>query len=243
MSRSAAVSCLLDVFSSLNSSRCARGTRYPQHAVLSLVLVGVLAGCRNYSQISVFAKARPKLLRRLGFRPPKYPRKPESRGRIAAPSEDTLGRVVSGVSGGDLNARLGEFLARMVAAGSRAAVDGKALRGAREYVLSVFVNDVCHVVWQEQVGAKENELSSLERSLSSVLARYPGLRLLTGDAAFCHKSVARALVGARRDYLMQLKAPHSGDVALAKRAFEQLTTAPALAETVEKRGRLAGRKS
>jgi hypothetical protein len=235
--------CLLDVLSKIPCSRRARGQRYPLKSVLALVLVGILSGCRNYSQIYVFAKSRPKLLKHLGFRPPKYPRKTESRGRIAAPNEDTLGRVVASVSTDDLNTCLSTFLVRMVRRGSRAAIDGKALRGAKDYVLSVFANDVCQVVWQENVGTKENELSCLERSLSSVLDRYPNLRLFTGDAGFCHKSVARTLVKARRDYLLQLKAPHTGDVALAKKAFEKLTTREPLAETVEKRGHRAGRKS
>jgi hypothetical protein len=237
------LNCLLDVFASLKSSRAARGVRYPLDSTLALVLVAVLAGCKNHSQIYVFAKAHPKLLKRLGFHPPKYPRKPQSKGRISAPCEDTVGRILATVSGEDLNERLCEFLSRMVARGSQAAIDGKALRGAGEYVLSVFVNDLCQVVWQEQVGRKENELSCLQRSISTILAHYPNLRLFTGDAAFCQKSIARALVRARRDYFLQLRSPHTDDVALAQQAFARMRTTPPAAKTVEKRGRNAGEKS
>jgi len=124
----------------------------------------------------------------------------------------------------------------MVKRGAQAAIDGKALRGTKDYVLSVFVNDICQVVWQEDVGSKENELSCLERSISAILSNYPNLRLFTGDAAFCHKSIARCLIQAKRDYFLQLKAPHATDVTLAKRAFAQLRETPALAKDVEKRG-------
>lgn len=232
---------LLDVFASLKSSRAARGTRHPLHCSLALILLAVLSGCRNHSQISAFARARPALLKRLGFRPPKYPRK--KRDTIAAPSEDTLGRILASLRPAQLNEALARFLSRMVARGSQAAIDGKALRGADEYVLSVFVNDICQVAWQEDVGKKENELSRLERSLPAILSRYPNLRLFSADAGFCHKSIARALVEARRDYFVQLKAPHDTDVALAKHAFAQLRQTPPLAESVEKRGARAGRKS
>jgi len=241
--RSPALGCLLDVFASLKTSRSARGTRYSLGSTLALVLIAVLSGCKNHSQIFVFAQTRKALLERLGFRPPKYPRKADSRGQIRAPSEDTLSRILAEVGAAQFNASLALFLLRMVSRGSKAAVDGKTLRGADEHVLSVFVNDLCQVVWQEEVGSKENELSCLERAIGAILSRYPNLRLITGDAALCHKSITRLLVNARRDYFLQLKAPHTGDVALAEDSFAQLRARPPAARTVEKRGLRGGRKS
>lgn len=235
---------LVDVFTALSSARHARGTRYPLHATLSLIFIALLSGCKNYCQIAVFGNTRPAaLLKRLGFHPPKYPQKRESRDRIAAPNKDTLASIVASVSPGDFNDALARFLVRMVQRGAHAAIDGKALRGADEYVLSVFANEICQVVWQEDVGRdKENECSCLERSLEAILERYPFLRLFTGDAAFCHKSIARALIQARRDYWLQLKAPHTTDLALAEDAFAQLRHTEPLATTVEKKGPCAGRK-
>jgi hypothetical protein len=130
----------------------------------------------------------------------------------------------------------------MVARGAVAAVDGKALRGSQDYVLSVFVNQIGQVAWQEDVGTKENELRALERALPQILKQYPQLKLLSGDAGFCHKSIARMLVKARRNYLLQLKAPHNTDVALARDSFAQLTAAaPPLARSEDKRGAPRGR--
>lgn len=244
MTRNASpIESLIDVFFSLPSSRAARGTRFPLGGIFSLALVAILSGCKNPSQIAAFAKARLKLLKKLGFRPPKYPRKPESRGKVRAPSDDTIKRLLAEVSAKDFNEALARFLARMVRKGDQAAIDGKALRGADDYVLSVFVNDICQVVWQEDVGEKENELSCLERSIEEILSRYPNIRLLTGDAAFCHKSIARSAVEAKRDYFLQLKAPHTTDVGLAEEAFSQLRSQPPLDETTEKRGAQKGRRS
>jgi len=235
---------LLDVFAATPSSRHQRGTRYPLPAVFALVFVALLSGCKNYSQISAFAHARNALLEKLGFRPPRYPRKPESKDHISAPSEDTLTRIVASVSPRAFNDCLAQFLGRMVQRGAQAAIDGKALRGADEYVLSVFANEICQVVWQEDVGRdKENECSCLARSLETIFVRYPQLRLFTGDAAFCHKAIARALVDAKRDYWLQLKAPHTTDLALAEDAFAQLRHTEPLATSVEKKGLRADRKS
>lgn len=88
------------------------------------------------------------------------------------------------------------------------------------------------------MGTKENELSVLERALPGVLAKCPQQQILTGDAAFCHKSIARQLVAAKRDYFLQLKvkAPHMTDVRLAREGFAQLTQSEALARSEEKRG-------
>jgi hypothetical protein len=234
--------CLLDVFASLKSSRDPRGTIYPLASTLALTLIALLWGCKNPSQIYAFARARPALLERLGFRPRKRPRKPENKGKISAPNEDTTTAILASVDQRSLNEKFALFLSRMVGRGARAAIDGKALRGSQDHVLSVFVNDLCQVVWQEECRNREHELRALERALPPLLERYPGLKLFTGDAAFCHKRVARQLVKARRDYFLQLKGPHTTDVGLARHSFEQITSgSPPLAASGEKRGARRGR--
>jgi hypothetical protein len=232
--------CLLEVFSSLKSSRDPRGTIYPLAPTLALVLIALLSGCKNPSQISAFGRAHPHLLAKLGFCPRRRPRKSENRGRVSGPNEDTIKNILQSVDGRSFNEKFSLFLARMVGRGASAAVDGKALRGSEDYVLSVFVNDLCQVAWQEDIGQKDCELKALERALPQVLARYPNLRLLSGDAAFCHKSIARILVKARRDYFLQLKPPHDTDLALARDSFRQLTQKPALSRSEEKRGARRG---
>lgn len=125
----------------------------------------------------------------------------------------------------------------MLAGRVTAAVDGKALRGSGGYVLSVFVDELRQVLWQQDVGEKTNELSTLERVLPQILAAFPQLALLTGDAAFCHKPIARQIVDAGRDYFLQLKSPHDTDVGIAAEAFDQITKArKPLSDTVDKRG-------
>jgi hypothetical protein len=236
--------CLLEVFASLPDSRRRRGVRHPQDATLALVVVGLLAGCKNSSQIFMFGKTHGELLKRLGFRPPKQVRRKERRGRISAPNEDTIAAILNRVSSEELNERFTVFLSRMVTRGAVAAIDGKALRGTKDYVLSVFVNEICQVVWQEDVGTKENELATLERALGEILKKYPQIKVFTGDAAFCHKSIARKLIRAKRDYFLQLKSPHKTDVALAEDTFRQLRAGRAPgAVSEEKRAARGGRNA
>src|SRR5687767_363844 len=109
--------CLLDVFTSLKSSRDARGTIYPLASTLALVLIALLSGCKNPSQIYAFARARPTLLERLGFRPRKRPRKAENKGRISAPNEDTTTAILASVDQRSLNEKFALFLSRMVGRG------------------------------------------------------------------------------------------------------------------------------
>jgi hypothetical protein len=237
------VRCLGEAFAALPDPRKAKGVRYPLGALLSLIVVALLCGEENPERVSRFAACQPQLLPLLGFRPPLQGRHAHRRGKITAPSNDTIARALAMVEGTNLNLYLGEWLARLLAHRQMVAVDGKSLRGQGEHVLSVYCPALGHVLWQESVGSKENELSALLRILPQLIERLDRVRLFSADAGLCHKKVARIIVEKRREYLLQLKGPHHTDVALAQDSFRQLTRRPALATTEEKRGAHAGPKS
>lgn len=199
----------------------------------------MLCGEENPEQISRFASLHPRLLPSLGFRPPADSLLAQRRGVIAAPSNDTIARAMEMAQGSGLDRCLGTWLGRMSAQRQAASLDGKALRGQLATVLSLYSPALGHVLLQESVGTEENELAALLRILPELLSRLSKVRLFTGDAGFCHKEVARALAESRRDYLLQLKAPHLTDLRIAEEAFAQITQTPPLAETVEKKGGLA----
>lgn len=227
---------LMEVFAAVGDGRRPKGVRFSLSSVLALAFIAVLAGMKNAHQIAFFAKKNPTLLRQLGFRPPKRPRRKEMLGVILSPSHDSIERLLDLVDTGEFSTLVAKWAARRILWGQCAAIDGKALRGSGDYVLSVYVNALAQTVWQEGVGRKENELSALERSLPEILEKCPKVRLFTGDAGFCHKSIVKTLHEDGRDYLLQLKEPHSTDVKLARDAMRQLTNLPPLAKTVEKRG-------
>ena len=235
---------LLSAFQSISDRRDSRGRRHDLAPQLCLVVVALLSGCENVTHIRQFGFAHPEVLAALGFRPSKRPRNRARRGVIFSPDEETLAAALAQVSPDDLNRCLGAWLAAMLEKEETASIDGKALRGSKGYVLSVFVDRIRHVVWQQDVGEKANELSTLEGALAQILASYPRLALVTGDAGFGHKSIARGVAAARRDYFLQLKSPHETDVGIAREAFAQITQArKPLSRTVEKRGARTDAKS
>lgn len=233
---------LREAFALIPDSRNPKGRLHPLDSIFALAVVAILAGCKNPSHIHQFGKSNPRWLLLLGFRPAKRPRREKNRGRVRGPNEDTISSVFAGISPSVLNEALATWVASRVRRGDVAHVDGKALRNAKDHVLSVFVGRIGQVVWQETVGTKENELSALERSIETVLARYPAIRTFTGDAMFCQKTITRAIVAARRDYFLQLKSPHKTDVAIAEEVFaQQMSLPPLTTDSGEKRGGFTGR--
>jgi len=229
---------LAEVFSQLRDARGSHGRVYPFASVLLLCVVAVLHGCKNPSQIFTFGRLRPTLLRRLGFRPTtrQRGRNPWPKGVVRCPNEDTIATLLGSVDPADFNACIALWITRMLPSEVHVACDGKALKGTEEHLLEVFVNDLRLVAWQAPVGEKQNELSTLEKNIADIFARYPQIKLLTGDAMFCQKTIASAVIDARRDYFLQLKSPHKSDVKIARQALSQLAVTPSLARTEEKRG-------
>ncbi len=233
---------LRETFASIPDHRNPKGRLHPLDSIFALAVVAILAGCKNPSHIHQFGKSNPRWLSLLGFRPAKRPRREKNLGRVRGPNEDTISSVFAGVSASVLNEALATWVASRLRRGDVAHVDGKALCGAKDHVLSVFVSRIGQVAWQETVGTKENELSTLERSIESILVRYPAIKTFTGDAMFCQKTITRAIIAARRDYFFQLKSPHKTDVAIAEEVFAQQMIFPSAAtDRGEKRGGLTGR--
>src|SRR5439155_6154505 len=95
---------------------------------------------------------------------------------------------------------------------SVAAVDGKTSKQAHDadgdpiHVLDVFAHEarVCLADWPVGDG-KETEPEVLKAHLDELFAAWPSLRVLTGDARFCQRPLARAIIAAGRDYVLAVK--------------------------------------
>jgi hypothetical protein len=93
------------------------------------------------------------------------------------------------------------------------AVDGKTScqgidsDGEPVQLLTVFVHRLKLAIGQWSVrGDKTNEPGALLKHLPELLADYPLLQLITGDAIFAQRPLAEALREANCDYLVQIKA-------------------------------------
>ena len=124
------------------------------------------------------------------------------------------------------------------------AVDGKTARqgldaqGHPVQLLTVFVHQLKLVLGQWSVrGEKTNEPTVLKNHLAELLENFPMISLITGDAIYAQRPLAKMLEEADCDYLLQIKA-NQGDVLEALQAAlgqAQEQQHPA-AETTEKRG-------
>lgn len=201
------------------------GKVHQLHAVLCLVVVGLLTGHTGLSCIIAFAVGHGARRRRhsrgpLGKRRRARPARPEPaawlhdiglvwRGDPTVPSLQTLINMLGGVRPGDLEEAMSSWIVQLLeemrAARYVVSVDGKALRGADKHVLSAFVQDLRVVVMHEEVDEKANELSTLRARLPWLLDRHPGLWLLCGDALFADATLCELLKYNGRDWLFQIK--------------------------------------
>lgn len=225
---------LLTALQSLTDPRCRRGVRHPFAAVLALTFLGLLCRQTDFATIARWAQAHWEALRKpLGFT------------RRYAPHATTLTRITARYSLAEFHNALCRWLATLLAQEPvrTAAVDGKTSKQGHDadgdpiHVLNVFAHDARLCLAQWAVGdGKETEPEVLKAHLSELFAAYPTLRLLTGDALFCQRPLARLIVDAGRDYLFAIKDNQPDLLEATQTAFAGATPETADAGTREKKG-------
>jgi hypothetical protein len=228
---------LADVFSQVPDPRCKRGVRHPFPGMLALVFLGLLARIRELARLQDWAARHwDELQGPLGFDSPR------------PPHATTLSRVLARFTLDDFHRAFGRWLLTVVQNPSDlsvVAVDAKTACQSHEdgrpvQILSVFAHRAKLVLAQWAVQAeKTNEPHVLLNHWDELLAEFPMLRLLTGDAIYTQRHLADILSRGRCDYLLQVK-KNQGDL------YEAMTTsfaqAPARSpdvETAEKKGAAA----
>lgn len=194
---------LLAVLAQVPDSRKRRGIRHSQAGVLAVAVCAVLTGSRSYHAMADYAAGcSGEVLLRLGMRPS------PSTGRLRAPSEPTIRRVLIGIDAEDLDRRVGAFLSRIGLADA-VAFDGKTLRGSGQgeqkpqHLMSVVTHKTPVVLAQRAVGEKTNEIPEAHRLLEPLDLRG---KVVTADALHTQKDLARFIVEEKgADYLFTVK--------------------------------------
>jgi len=229
----APIQSLLDVFAQVPDTRRPRGVRHPLPALLALVFLGLLARIREMAVLQRWAEEHWDQLREpLGFT------------RDERPHATTISRALAGC---DLGAFSQAFIAWLqcaldgqplvVAVDGKTSCQGLDADGHPVQMLTALVHDVKAAIGQWSVtGEKSNEPGVLKKYLPELLANFPLLRLITGDAIFAQRPLIEALLEQNCDYLLQIKANQSDvqealEVCLG--AAHERTPA---AETIEKKG-------
>jgi hypothetical protein len=222
-------------FSQLTDPRKARGIRHPFQGIVALVFLGLLARITEMAVLARWATAHWEELREpLGF------------SRHRPPCDTTISRVLAKLSLAEfrqafscwLRSALSDHQARWIAA-----IDGKVCRqglaadGSPVQMLNVFLQQVKLVLDQWSVNADQtNEPGSLQRHLGELLAAYPALGLLTGDAIYAQRPLLELLADHGCDYLFQVKANQPDLLDALKTCFADASCRRPAHEVSEKRG-------
>src|SRR5664279_1672389 len=202
---------LLTRLSELPEHRMARGIRHSTASVIAVAVVAVLSGARSFTAIGEVAGELPQeVLARLGakFHP--------IRKRYVAPSEPTIRRHLQAVDADALDRVVGSWLEGEPGHGNKddrlvgIAVDGKALRGARQdddkrtFLFAGMLHETGAVIAQTEVDGKTNEIKAM-RPLFDRRESLAGT-VVTADAMHAQRDHADFIVDERGgDYLLGVK--------------------------------------
>ena len=221
---------LLGVFEQLTDPRDPRGVRHPFAGLLAIVFLGLLSRQPDFASIARWAKRHWAVLEpTFGLT---YPRGPHA---------TTYSRAAALFSVDEFRRALAVWLSGVMStAPVTAAVDGKTSKQADDngdpiHVLNVFAHGACVCLADWPVGGgKDTEPEVLKAHLDELFAAWPSLRVLTGDAMFCQRPLARALIEAERDYVLVIKDNQPDLFETARTAFGDATAESADATVREK---------
>jgi len=200
---------LLARLQAIPEHRMPRGIRHSTASVIAIAVVAVLSGARSFVSIGEVARELPQeVLERLGakFHP--------VHKAYVTPSEPTIRRHLQAIDAGVLDQVVGSWLYDQSAAGNASlvgiAVDGKALRGARQpddkrtFLFAGMLHANGAVVAQTEVDGKTNEIKAM-RPLFEGRGSLAG-KVVTADAMHAQRDHADFIVDERGgDYLLGVK--------------------------------------
>lgn len=211
--------------------RKARGIRHPFQAILRLTLLGLIGGQTTMAHIALYGRMNwTELQEPLGF------------VRDQAPHATTISRTLAGVSYGQLQRAVSDWVAGLApAAGVNAAVDGKWAKQSTDVagnplaMVNVLAHDLKLCLAQWPLAEKRHEPAVLRKQLAPLFERYPGLQLLTLDALYAERDLCGAIVDLGKDYLVRIKGNRPAVQDAMATGFPEADLGPAHAATSEKK--------
>jgi hypothetical protein len=206
---------LLEVLADVPDPRSRHGRRHPLPAILALVVLAMLRGCKGPVAIAQFGRDYGiPLAHALGF----------TRGKTPAPSclSDLLSRLDAVAFEAALSRWIGSRTPPPATAPASepkdqdkqpVSIDGKTLRGSRDgevpgqHLLAAYAPLVQAVLVQVRVDAKTNEHKAALQLLGILPVKG---RIVTGDAMFCQRDVCQEIIDQGGDYIFLVKDNQSG---------------------------------
>lgn len=216
--------------------------RHPVGTILFLTLAATLCGAKSCVQVADFVEARVEELSAIVDLP------------YGAPSHDTFSRLFRLLDPAELAKGFSAFMTALrmeLGLGPTqgvVAIDGKSLRRGYEkgrahlppLMISVWDSQTRLAIAQARAPGGNEVAATLEVLGSLVLKGCT----VTGDALHCHPAMAQAVLDAKADYALGLKANNGPLYAVAERAFATAgVDAPSLATEEKAHGRIERRRA
>jgi DDE_Tnp_1-associated/Transposase DDE domain len=213
---------LVECFATVPDPRRYRSELYPLPALLAFVTLGLLPGRKS---LAAFRRLQEDygdgLLLAPGF------------GRARVPGKSSLSRWLGRLDAQAVEAALARRVgARLPAGLDHLSLDGKTLRGSKDgglpgqHLVSAYAPQAQAVLAQMRVDAKTNE----HKAALQLLGVLPlAGRVVVGDAMFCQRDVARAVVDKGGDYFLLVKDNQPGLQADVAAGFGHEAAARAIA--------------
>jgi hypothetical protein len=190
---------LYDALAALPDPRSRHGQIHPLPAFLGLLALAMRMGRTSLAGIARFGRQHgTALAHALGFR----------RGKT--PAVSTLSRTLRRLDAAQLEAILAHWLQGRIdpSAARHVSLDGKVLRGSRDgelpgqHLVAAYAPRVAGVLAQVRVDSKTNEHKAALELLGLIPVRG---KVVVGDAMFCQRDLAEAVIGAGGDYVLVAK--------------------------------------
>lgn len=195
------VGSLFEAFCTLHDQRDARGLRYALVTVLVFMLMAKLAGENHLRGIAHWVRKRAPLLATFLML-----------AKVQAPHATTYSRILGqAISIEEFEQVSRDFFARQPKAGTSVQItlDGKTMRGTIPagrshgiHLLAAFLPDEGWVLFQIEVGSKENEIPAAGRMLTCLDLRG---KIITGDALLAQRELSLQIIHAGGEYVWIIK--------------------------------------
>src|SRR4051812_110180 len=230
----APVTSLFDALSQIDDPRKARGVRHPYTSLLALTFLGLLCRQTDMAGLQRWAQDHWRSLKGpLGFT------------RQKPPHATTISRALAQFSLAQFRDAFARWLTALPQAvgALTAAVDGKTSKQGHDahgdpvYMVDVFAHELNLCLAQFPVtGGKPTEPQALKDGLAELLDHYPSIRLVTADALFTQRPLARAILEADRDLLFAVKDNQPVLLEAIRTSLGDVAGREPDAKTVEKKG-------
>jgi hypothetical protein len=223
---------LAQVFGQMTDPRSKHGTYQPFAGILAITFLGLLAGQNYFTHICQWAKNHWKTLKEpLGFKTKK------------PPNRTTISRLLAKISLNEMQEAFAVFLSQLLQETPlTAAIDGKVSKqildedGEVLQMLNAFIHGMKVVLWEWSIkGDKTNEPGCLKLHLGELLAQFPHLKILTGDAIFAQRPLLEVLKNHQVDYVFQVKDNQPEVLEAIKETFKERHKSEPAAQSISKK--------